>query len=580
MYISFILTYLIELWEVEAMSHADIFGYVIEQYFDREVCILLRDTVSNDNIWQTIFSSNKNVVILSNFERSGDLNSCEGFIIGVEDYTLLLEKYTYEYLPPILTIFNHDRPIISEVSSWYSHRLLNLIGVEVLEQQLRTQFGKLYQNYLVTVYNLDQIQKPSVWNQVEEPKTAELKPRLRQNLTIRICYIQSPPFTCLDKENRLIDGVQVPVFKEATKDLQVIYKLIEEPEDQLIWDSELDALTKNVCDVAAGGQWHRVFSPAVEYTYPDSHFCLTFLVKKPLLLPQTSFVTTHFGTAVMLYLGVMSCILLTFRIIKRVMTDTRVFEDLTDVFNIITLQSDKSTHIWVSSRCLLLFWLIFRLLFPIYCSAGITGSLAKPNFYKNIDSFADMVREQVIWTSNSNIYRGYMEESIDETIWALAKLNVRGDEILDRTEDSAILVKVISDAYLINLDRLPKEDQKYYKLLRECVNKYYSGFAVNKRSPFKGLFDYATLRLTEAGIVNQLFKEMFTKVASQLDNTFRGNYVARSAIETMTLWQLSGAFVSLLFGFGISSVVLLLELTLSKLTKKQYIYGNAVSVKH
>ena len=106
----------------------------------------------------------------------------------------------------------------------------------------------------------------------------------------------------------------------------------------------------------------------------------------------------------------------------------------------------------------------------------------------------------------------------------------------------------------------------HLRLMRTCVDNFYTVFPFYKNSPYKRYVDGKMSRFRDAGIIEHWFSLMTTKYGENYMEGFFDKNVAKRKTEAvpLKLENVVGAFYLLGIGLGLAAVVFIIELLINK----------------
>ncbi len=136
----------------------------------------------------------------------------------------------------------------------------------------------------------------------------------------------------------------------------------------------------------------------------------------------------------------------------------------------------------------------------------------------------------------------------------------------------SILVKCIGDYHFMDVLRVPSNVLYELRTTRTCLNYFMLGFGYRKGLPYSKMADKIIAALVEGGITKYWLNRLFEK--EYLHTTFSKVYEYKTPpedieLEPLGLNNLKGAFVLLLFGSTVATVIFLTELARANRTKKR-----------
>lgn len=100
-----------------------------------------------------------------------------------------------------------------------------------------------------------------------------------------------------------------------------------------------------------------------------------------------------------------------------------------------------------------------------------------------------------------------------------------------------------------------------YRLMKKCVNEYYTVFPFDKKSPYTRYFNMKLGRFAQAGIVKYWLSLMNTKYGKSYMRSFFEKKVQVETVEPkpLNLGNFAGSFLVLGIGLGLATITFLAE---------------------
>ncbi|XP_023013274.2 uncharacterized protein [Leptinotarsa decemlineata] len=455
-------------------------------------------------------------------------------------------------------IFVYDKA--SEISKKLMMNLVNefaidVITVENLQPEKKSQFfsvesarGKnlrvksLYRNKTILSVNQINGNVKMRWSDFGRNKWT---PKFAPGKFFTVSLFHCPPFWYV-QNGTLRKGLESRIIDEITKGWPVKYYVDEILQNEDKWNHTLDLVEQRERDAAVCSHWLiRSVSRRIHFTQPIYQVSITFLVKKPQLLPIATFLFQPLQVSV--YCAIFGVLIL-MRVLLYCFRQWRSYRSFSETL-----------HLGVRSiNTLLLVLAVFSLLCSTYYSAGLTSNSAHPRVTQDIHSLEDMVAHNIPWVFDFDYYQKYFRSLDNPVLQRLAELYIPGRKILDRTENSAIYVKVLGDKYVNEIEDLPASEWKYYKLLGEYIGHYYAGLILQKNSPFSRVFSEVSQRLLEGGLVQNMFDNLRTESQGFME-VFFTKYVDSMEYLYIDLEMMQGALFLLCMGWLAGIVVFISE---------------------
>ncbi|XP_071051060.1 uncharacterized protein [Onthophagus taurus] len=398
-----------------------------------------------------------------------------------------------------------------------------------------------------------------------------------KNSAFSVSLFNCTPFAFI-KSRQIYDGVEYKIIKEITKNWNVKYRIYDYKFGDL-YSKLAEDVTTNQSDLGICSQW-RDFSDTekVDTTYPYSQGCTTFLVPKPIRLPEETFVFQPISkkfwvvTILTTFITILS---LTF-FAKFQLNVNEKFQDIsTSTLTVLATLTLSGPHFPSKKhnqlRIILTSWSLICILISSGYSAGFSSTLTWPRYYRKIDSLEDMINFKITWGANESGTKNLYKESNLSRLMNVADLFVFETSMEERLQkikgnSHGVMVKLLLEKYITDADFLDEYAKNHLKVLNDCVGIYYYVFIIKKNSPFKIIFDKKILELTERGII----KFWYSQVKILYGGGFLMNFFTinvKNHHHSLKIINIIGAFYLLSIGLIISIVIFILEIIIYNLRK-------------
>lgn len=555
-----------------------IFSEIIKEVFrNKIICYINDDNSLNHLMEKALVNAEINVISIAynNMKHITIDLPCTGYIVTVLDGNDFLRYYskqrenTFVFKPWKRLLLMYEKPP-RRFEELRAPVVNSAIDILLIELPLRNNTSNLFDSSSYNEISVKSLYKNSTilswhsdrreidWTKFEAIKWTPTKEN------VKVSFFHCPPFMYVNGNGTVTNGLEYHVIKEVIKYVPIKPMLLESE----FWSEASGLVERNLSDIAVCSQWHiSSRGKNIDFTYPLRQVCCTFLVKKPTLLPDSTFIFQPLQAAVYLLTIIMLMVVFLLFILANY-----VYRDYKDVSHppdfilqllyltrilsmggVTNLPIILCTH----AKFLLGLWYLYCVIFSTCYSAGMTSCLTDPRYTNNIDTLQNMVDYRIQWFAMDTSLRDYFG-TIDTTLFtSLANLYVRKHRVLERTETSAIAVKTIERRYVTDIDDLPNEARKYYKTLSDCVGTYYIGFVLQKNSPLTRLFDKTIIRLVESGI-HDIWVKRVLEESNQFQQVFFSNYIEDSRVY-VNVKKIQGAFYLLGVGYVLSLVCFLIE---------------------
>ena len=248
-------------------------------------------------------------------------------------------------------------------------------------------------------------------------------------------------------------------------------------------------------------------------------------------------------------------------------SDASLYNSLWLMSTGLVSQTSEALPYCVSGRFLIIVWWAFMLIITSMYTANLTAALTLDNLGTSMTNVLDLLnQDQYKWgvIGSRNPKTMLMTHNDDR----YARLVEEG-ETLDDIEDG---IKKVEGGYFVFIDEAPILD---YYLRGDCdvvalgdvFQSFDYVFGLRKDSPYKSIFDTYMLKFRESGYLDELWARWSagSSSCSSSDSDVGTD-------PTLGLGTLSGVFLVLCLGVGISAVLLLVEFiyaTVAEVKKKK-----------
>lgn len=245
--------------------------------------------------------------VLSPEEKHANIRFCDGFIISAGNLTNFVEILSNFKFPPhkrVMLFLDEDYHPTFAIEAKVYKRALSLI---VIHGQINSQDAPA--NIYFTIINKTKVLGKDKINQ--EDFSSRWTPKLWTKIgrNIRVSLFHCPPYVIVkDKGNYTrysLEGIDFNIFRAITSRWPVEFLLEEEEENTRdnLFIKIIQRVVSKESDIAMCGLWQRVIlERKIEMSKYNSVQCLTFLVAKPRLLGDETFIFQPFSDSLWLHI--------------------------------------------------------------------------------------------------------------------------------------------------------------------------------------------------------------------------------------------------------------------------------------
>ncbi|KAJ8917161.1 hypothetical protein NQ315_012653 [Exocentrus adspersus] len=562
--------FLMDPHQVNCDSLADIIKTVFEE--DKTICYIHS---KNDNfvLEKSLAVAGKAVLnyqMAYLHQTTSDI-FCNGYILNLNDvaefenYFHNRTKYSFYFKPHRrLLLFSNNSVKVTATLELIS----NLYGLDIITATRasgRIIFYSVYRNQTLLAWNYADISTLTL-NKAKF-KRFNWSPNFyikNKRYPFRVSLFNCPPFVTLSRNGTEVGGTEHVIIETIAKTWPVEYKILTSPVKGM-WSMVWKEMEDNSSDVAACSMWLSASTgKSVDFTYPFRQTCVTFLVPKPQLLPDSTFPFQPLQVEVWVLDTVVIFVATAFLYFIRSFYEDKV--DVVEVYlHLIRLGSVGAIKQFPSLKQLpvrfsVLAWIWAVVILSTYYQAGLTSNLTKPRYANDVRTLKDMAERKLIWLAPTSYFQKNFLSSGSTTFATLAESYVKGD-VEDLTPNKALTVKTLENVFVCDIENLDEEKRKPLKVLGECFGRYYYAFVLQKNSPFTQIFDRYSYMFSEHGLLKYWYRISLKEIRAQ-EVLFRA--YTREGGATMDLAKMQGAFYLLVVVYVASAVVFLMEISFYK----------------
>lgn len=127
----------------------------------------------------------------------------------------------------------------------------------------------------------------------------------------------------------------------------------------------------------------------------------------------------------------------------------------------------------------------------------------------------------------------------------------------------AIFGQVQGNRYVMDVENV-EEISSYVQIVDDCISKYFTTFALSKRSRFTQLLNKYISRLVQSGIVKHWLNDIIRKLNRTYMYRYFNSHNEHVDPTPLTMFSLSAMFFILVVGWVIASMVFLIEVLQSR----------------
>ena len=526
-YITVSMSRIVDINDFHSEKLTDQFGTILEYFFEQHYCV--HYISDSSEIERPIISSIivKNFPVLHlNLTEGLKLSACNGYVMVSSTFqdvetTLLQQPENFMVHKNILIFFNGVGNFDTKAFKVLSK--LHALPIYVVELKLTND------EYNVRVFDVYQQQYvPKLEYTKGTGGNGNVIKNWRPDFSLtdrkfKIAVFNCTPYVRISSNGTVLGGVEVKIIKHVTRDFRIEY--VVHPNKFSSYKTTLLEVQNKFSDLSGCSKWLQYVDVSrSDMTTTYFQTCITFLVPKPNLLPDVTFIFQPIGYQLWLVNPVcMACVsvLLTLMARARNVGDhswTSISSNALRVWSLTTLNGTPGFPKTARLRLVVTAWALFSVVTSTKYSAGFSSALTYPMHGARINSLQDMIDRDVPWGEEANSI-AQLFRNVDSKVFGELSKRFRleeraGDrERLVRTDNYAFLVKVLQGQrqHLVDARGLDEYGRTHLRVLPGCVGSCYFVFPLKKNSPFKSMFDGEIAKLTEHGFVDRWFAEVKSK---------------------------------------------------------------------
>lgn len=395
----------------------------------------------------------------------------------------------------------------------------------------------------------------------------------KYNRTFSVVYFNCPPFV----SPNFSSGVELKMIKETLKNWPIEFFLLPQI-NGLIGNSHSESIkliAQNKYDAAVCAHWINklLLELNVTKTYPYILNCINFLVPRPQLLPDYSFIFQSFQATIWsLYFAIVLASICIPHIVLKLIGSIQPIDSSYSIGIIRLLSLGGVTRFpylkFSTVKVLVVTLSIFCLLLSIYFCAGVATSLRFPRFSNKLNNIDDMLENNLKWTDSSgtNYFQFWMNQTHIPKFEKLAKnfenfhsVSV-GNEMIRQKNHGLIVQSCAGKSinYVMYSEILDKDNRNILKMIHKDIACFYITLPLRYNSPYLKIFNQVYPKYTEYGFIKYWLQKYVNTKQHRYMNLFFRTY-SDEVRQYITLEKLQGVFYLLLAGHGLAAVVFFFE---------------------
>lgn len=224
---------------------------------------------------------------------------------------------------------------------------------------------------------------------------------------------------------------------------------------------------------------------------------------------------------------------------------------------------------------ILTIWSVFSLFIGIFYASDLVTFLSLSHFEKSINNPYDFFQSNLNWTLpytfdlRTNINEEFIEP-LAKTLY-ICKENQTMELISKILDGKLAIFSILRDnvpvPVSIPVEKIPSEVVYHLQVMKE---HFYTGNIApvyRKNSPYKSRMEAGLMRIVDYGIFEHIKKTEMRKQFKTLWNSLTEQRKVEQSAKTLSIDQIYGSIIILLIGYGISSIIFIIEIFIPKTLK-------------
>lgn len=302
------------------------------------------------------------------------------------------------------------------------------------------------------------------------------------------------------------DGVEFRLISDIVRGWHVHYNVSHHN-----WNNILSALQNEETDIGLCSIWlsydHiRKYDLSMYLDYQ----CITFLVPRPLQKSEAFFIYFSLQSDVWMYflitmisIGVLLTLISRFNVFKhkRRLPYRNLLISFVEMINTATSHGIAIFPDQTPIKFIVVSWMLLCHYYGVFFSSGYVSILTSPPYEKPVNTIEEYVAGGLKWGDISKDQSMFHEfRQYDSPLYdALLDTRVRENSLVERMEhiesrEYAYLTRIGGSNFVTDIPFRNRSVNLPLRVMKSCVNHYYSVFAFSLQSPYR---DYFTDRISQ-----------------------------------------------------------------------------------
>ncbi|KAL3279497.1 hypothetical protein HHI36_017007 [Cryptolaemus montrouzieri] len=569
MSIIFILYFYLRIKHKVSAENVDIVQKAALALFENneKLCYVIQ-TIENDNLLNFLGMNNFTVFTVD-YNLSIDVD-CTSYILTGANLKILESLVNSELLENIKThskiMIIIDGSIKFDFSVFHHISLQQALDIIIIQENMQNQLYMdhakntsskffLYSSIQNKILLYSTSSKIDLSQELFKAKWNPLDMLMIMNKTFKVLGFPSPPNVIINDGK--LTGLDVEMLRIILKNWPIHFEIVEEQFSPFQY--MIKRLKNRTADLAISGIWVniRLIKSKVWFSSTYLEQCVTYLVHKPILLPNSTFIFQSFQLNLWFLtasaVGVLAIFLMIFEKIFAKNRKCRVAEHgIIVICRLVGSSFYEGT--FAKIRCvkiILIVWSICSVLMTTYYNAGLTSLLQYPRVTMEVDTLRELINMKINCFEYVGAFKDHMRAlggqyaKIAELI--IYETNTTHINEKLRSGKFAVRVEIFPNSDIGNSEKLDDYGKKHMKVLKECLIKHHLAFLTQLNSPYLHYINERTMQMVSCGLIDALFRKVIGKKDQKDVALFHSSY-SSDLSQRFGLSKIQGSFWLLSFG--------------------------------
>lgn len=394
---------------------------------------------------------------------------------------------------------------------------------------------------------------------------------------LRIAVVAKPHIIILNETDggsyKIVGGPDGELIKIFSQALNFSYKLIPSTDGAKgnfingTWTGGIDLVHRNKADIGISkfGISH-LRSQYVDFSYPYRFQDLTFVTKEPGFVPKDAAYAYPFNLDLWVSLIVVfSTMVIIFSLVER----TNLLHSMQQIFSILVRQFVKLKKNKLKNKIIQLTWIWGAWFLTSAYIAVLLSHITIPSMEKGVETIDELATEisaekYKAMTVKGTMFLEMIEESKRKSAQIVSEHIIKYNHLID--PNRSLLLDMLHKekiAFISVSDNLRFFAQNDLFMSKGSFRIHMSAIAMSKSFCCKKKVDDFIHKIVVSGIYSKLVKDPVFKAclkSKRLEDTVS----PENNIKPLSLADVHGAFVLILLGYSLASIVIFIEIIYAK----------------